>query len=112
MRSRRSTSRLAIAATVIGQLRVAEPLANLLRLRLLAFAELVLNRLELLAQVVLPLRVVISCSAADSILPFNSSSATSRLSASATAFSLVIESSASRIRCFSSALMSSRVAST
>ena len=56
MRSRRSTSRLAMAATVVRQLRVGEPLANLLRLRLLALAELVLDRLELLAEVVLPLR--------------------------------------------------------
>ena len=42
---------------VVRQLRVGEPLADLLRFRLLALAELVLNRLELLAQVVLPLRV-------------------------------------------------------
>jgi hypothetical protein len=41
----------------LGQLRVLEPLAQLGELGPLALAELLLDRLELLAQVVLPLRV-------------------------------------------------------
>ena len=42
---------------MLGQLRVGQALAQLLRFGLFAFPELVLNRLELLAQEVLPLRV-------------------------------------------------------
>ena len=50
---------LALAAVVhrLGQLRVLDALAQLRELVAFALAELLLNRLQLLAQVVLPLRV-------------------------------------------------------
>ena len=57
IRSSRSTSRARDRGDRFGQLRVGDALAQLLDLGLLAFAELVLDRLQLLAQVVLPLRV-------------------------------------------------------
>ena len=57
IRSSRSTSRVRDRGDRLGQLRVGDPRAELLDFGLFAFAELVLNRFELLAQVVLPLRV-------------------------------------------------------
>ena len=57
MRASRSTSRIATVLTASGSFASSIALAQLGELVAFAFAELLLDRLELLAQVVLPLRV-------------------------------------------------------
>ena len=57
MRASRSTSRLATVSTASGRFASSTRVAQLLDLVALALAELLLDRLQLLAQVVLPLRV-------------------------------------------------------